>query len=218
MEELIIVCNSSFGLDIHFIVDQINEERIKNGLEAAYLIKGYLLPNSVDGLQIDNSTLILGTIEEWIPGEGEVYAMGITEPSIKENYVAVLKTKGARFVTLCAPWVLVPPEVTYGEGCIIAAHSIKKNAVIKNYVTLFYAMLANAEIGDFTSIMAFSNVTNASICKGCYLGPNSAVMMNLELCDDVSVMPNSVIVRNVKTPGVLMGIPARKLKSEGADK
>ena len=212
MQDLVIVCENSFGLDVQFIVEAINSSKTRNGKDPIYNIKGFICPEAAFESCGIKLTSILGSIENWQTKE-DVYAMGIVDPRHKEKAAQILKSKGAKFVSLWAPWVLANP-MPHGEGCIIAAHSIKDNAIIHDFVTLFYSMISTAEIGSYSSVMAYSNVTNAKLAEYCYLEDNTAIMYNLSVVMDTHVLPNSIIINNVKKPGTLFGIPARKSKGE----
>lgn len=211
MQDLIIVCEDIFGLNVLSIVDAINSTAVKKGLPPIYRIKGFLLTK--EGCPFPGHPTIptLGTVDEWTPSKEERFAMGAQDPSSKEASAKLLKDKDASFVTLKAPWVLFP-EMVFGEGCVIATQSIVPGAVIRDFVTLFYPMVAEVVIDDYSTLLAYCNATNAHIGKRCFLKSNTAVMLDQSLCDDVSVLPNSVVFKSIKKPGLYSGIPARKLK------
>ncbi len=211
MQELIIVCEDAFGLDVLSVVEAINDSEQSTGSLTGFHVKGLLLMEEGQLSPHEVGVPILGLVREWSPSKEEQFAMGIRDPQNKEKAVRILKEKEAVFASLWAPWVL-SPKINCGEGCIIAAHSIKQGAVIHDFVTLYRSMSAVSEIGDYSTLMAFCNSTNSHIGKRCLLGSNSAVMLNQNLCDDVCVSANSIVVRSIKSSGTYSGIPARKVK------
>ncbi len=210
MKELIIVADDSFGLDIKKIILSINEywEAQKWGIP--YHIKGYILPRNSE--LCHSLHPVLGCIEDWIPGEQEYYVMGIVNPQRKQKAVIRLKDKGAVFETLWAPWVMAHLDMKFPEGCIIAAQSIMDSARIGKFVTLFHSMVAfDAVVEDYASVMAYANITTAHIGEGAFIGDNS-VVIGKTIQENAVVMPNSVVVKDVKAGTTVIGNPARRIK------
>ena len=212
MKDLIIVCDDLFGLEVRMIVEKINESQIARGCEPPYRIAGYLVSENSGMRRTPYMAPILGVFETWQPLDGVDCAMAITDPARKRRAVDILKNAGAHFATLVSPWVLVPKKVTYGEGSIIAAQSIKSEASIGSFVTLFQSMLANATVGDFCSVMAFANITDAHLEPGVYVGNNASIMVGNTVQRNSRIDPNSVVVKSVKADMRVSGIPARRVK------
>lgn len=213
MKDLIIICDDSFGMDVRMIAGQMNDYAIAHYDGARFRIKGYLCPKGTALKQNNDPLPILGTPDEWMPSENERFAMGIVDPLRKKAVVEQMKAKEAKFALLWAPWVLAPITMQFGEGSIIAAQSIKVNARIKPFVTLFHCMVANAEIGEYSSVMAFANTTNSPIGRLSYIGNNAATMLDVEIGEGSYVCDNSIVVKSVKPGTTVMGIPARRIKN-----
>ena len=214
MEDLVIVCEDSFGLDVMLIAQRMNEFWVSEYQYQPFAIKGYIVPEHCT--YRTEIMPFLGTIETKKREKNEVYAMGIVNPSHKAVYVRILKSIGARFALLWAPWVLAPLTMKFGEGCIIAAHSIKETAKIGNFVTLFHSMLDDgAIVGDYSSVMAYTNLTTSELEEEVYIGPNCAVMEKVKVGVGSCVTPNSVVVRNVKKWTTVQGVPAKKVIEKG---
>ena len=150
---------------------------------------------------------------KWQPSDNERFAMAIVHPEQKKHYVEILKNKGAAFLTLQAPWVFTSSSIKCGEGCIIAAYSIKRFARISSFVTIYQSMLADTIIGSYSSVMAYANTTNATIGELAYIGNNAAIMLDLNIGDGAYVCDNSIVVKDVKPGMIVSGIPARKMSS-----
>ena len=75
-------------------------------------------------------------------------------------------------------------------------------------------MLGAASVGDYSSIMAFANVTTAKIGEGVYIAPNAAVMEHITVDSGACIYPNSIVVKSVKKDMHVMGVPARKVKEK----
>lgn len=213
MNDLIIVCEDSFGLDVKQIVLAINARYNVNNKVPLFKIKGFIVPKAKSDELNKMLDPYLGTIEAWRPGQSEIYAMGIVDPGRKERYAELLKNRGAEFAVLRAPWALAHLDMEFSEGCIIAAHSIMDSAQIGRFATLHNSMIGfDASVGDYSSVMAFSNITTANIKDGVYIGPNSAIMSGVTVHEGARVLPGSVVVRDVKPGQTVSGIPARRVK------
>ena len=210
MKDLIIVCEDMFGMDVRMIVETYNRFN-----EPLYRFKGFIGPEDMPMEYRERLTPFLGTVEQWQPDPDECYAMGIVEPARKEKYVVSMKENGARFVTVRAPWGSIPDDMQFGEGCIIAAYSILTSAQIGNFVTLFDSMVGyDAVVGDYASIMGYSNITTAHIEEGAYIGANCAVMSHKTVGRRAKIMAGSIVVNNVKPGTAVAGVPARRIKEK----
>ncbi len=212
MKKLIIICDSNFALDVKLIVDSIQEYWQEQNWKLPYTFHGYVCADYAK-LKLNDKVLpILGTAEEWSPQQDETFAMAIVDPTKKKYYVELLKEKGAHFEVLWAPWVLAPLTMKFEEGCIIAAHSIKEGAKIGPFVTMFHCMLGAATIGEYSSIMAFSNITTATLGSQIYVAPNSFVFERINISNNTTIGANSVVVKDIKASGYVSGIPARRVR------
>lgn len=211
MKDIIIACEDSFGLDVKNIVLVINNHWEKNGWGTPYRIKGYIGNNISDNLK-NLLSPYLGSIEEWSPAEDEYFAMGIIEPHSKKNAIEKMKAKGAQFETLWAPWVMAHLDFKFPEGCIVAAQSIMDSARIGNFVTLYHSMVGfDAIVGDYSSVMAYANITTSQV-GNCVLIEDNSVVIGKTINNDAVVRPNSVVVKEVKAGTIVSGNPARKVK------
>ncbi len=212
MKNYIIVCEDLFGLNIKRIIDEANTFWNRQGQPDRYSILGYMTP---DGRPLHiRSMTFLGGIKDCNSMPDAEFVMGIVNPQHKEEAVLYMKERNARFATIRAPWVLAPPKMTFPEGCIIAAVTIKEFARIGKFVTLYYSMLGPAHVGDYSSIMAYTNLTTAKLGQRVCTGPNSVIMEDVQVGDDAIVYPNSVVVKTVKPNTRVLGVPARKIKEE----
>ncbi|MBQ3157481.1 MAG: hypothetical protein IJB81_11295 [Clostridia bacterium] len=208
MLDIIIVCEDAFGLEVYWLTQEINK------VQPIYHVKGFLSDRKDPFGGIPAPAPILGTIEEWKPYDAEKYVMGIRNPAEKKRVATLFKARNARFATLYAPWALMLGDFSAGEGCIIANTNAKPNARFGDFVTMDMLMAESVNIGSYSTLEAFSNITSATIGEGVYVGPHAAIMANLTIGDGAWIEAGSIVVTNVK-PGVrVSGAPARKKKQE----
>ena len=167
MQDVIIVCEDSFGLDVKCIIDAINDEQLTSGRDALYSIKGYITPN---GCEFRTSLMeYLGRIEADADYRNDKFVMGIRNPQHKYKAACMMEKGNALFIPIRAPWVMDLPHAKYAKGCIIAAFCMKENAEIGEYVTLFHSMLGATKIGKYSTAMGYSNLTTAEIGERVYI-------------------------------------------------
>ena len=206
-KNVIIVCDDIYGLDVCSIINAIN-----NNQTSSYHIIGVISDQKQPFGNIQSNLAILGTIQDWDPGSVNAsYVMGIRNPKRKEFAANLLKKRGAKFETLIAPWVLLPSEFLVGEGCILANYNCKYMSKFGDFVTLDAVMCESVEIGDFSTLCPFVNITSAKIGKRVYVGAHSVIMADKKIEDDVYIYPGSIVVNNIKSGSIVAGIPASKI-------
>lgn len=215
MKDIYIVCAGGFGQEVYVILKTINKKAVSEGKEAPYNIKGFLNDISVN---FDRSYIgidIVGDIQNWEPKGNEVYALGLSDPKGKEKIAALLKSKGAKFETIIAPWSIIPDNISIGEGCIISPYLIMPGVKIGNFVNIMGSVVGSqAEIGDYSTITGFANVTNAKIGKRVFVGSHAVIMNQRKIGDDAFICVGSVVFNNVKQGQKVFGIPAKKVDWE----
>ena len=207
MKDIIIVGAGGFGREAYYLIKAIN------AVKPTWNIKGFIndIPVDLTAKKID--VPILGTIKDWVPAENEVFAMGISSPSGKEKVAAILKPKGAQFVTLIHPAAMVIETAVMGEGCIIGGRSsVGDCAVLGNFVNIAGSMVGqDAEIGDFSTTTGYVNVTNAKLGKRVFVGSHAVILNGRKIGDDAFVCAGSIVFANVKPGLKVWGNPAKRV-------
>lgn len=213
MKDIIIVCAGGYGKEALQIIKSINSRACQSGKEEPYHVIGFLNdePDALKGSGID--VPIIGDIQNWKPYGDEVYALGFSNPQVKERIAEMLKGRGAKFESLIAPWSIVSREnMKIGEGCIITAYSVAPEAKIGNFVNIMGSMIGpKVEIGDYSTTTGFANVASARIGKRVYVGSHAVIIGNKKVGDDAYVCVGSVVVSNVKAGTKVFGVPAKRV-------
>jgi sugar O-acyltransferase (sialic acid O-acetyltransferase NeuD family) len=123
--------------------------------------------------------------------------------------------KKTKFFNFIHPTALIMSDVKIGHGCFIGAYSVvTTNITIGNHCILNRGnhIGHDSMIGDFFSSMPCSVVSgNCTIGNRVYLGTNSSIREKIEICDDVTIVLNSGVVKNIKESGVYVGSPSKKI-------
>lgn len=209
MKDIIIVGASGFGRELAYTIEEINKEK------RTWNIKGFIDDNlnALDGT--GSSYSILGTIKEWNPSGGEVYAIAIATPKIKEKIVSKLKAEGAEFVSIVAPSVSIGSSSRIGEGAVIFGQcGISVNVEIGDFVFLnsLVGVGHDAVIGAYSMIGPKCCISgHTKVGKGVTMGALSSTYPGITVGDYATIGMNSSAIRKVKPNTTVVGVPAKIL-------
>ncbi len=177
-------------------------------------IQGFLDadPNAVDATF---PFPVLGDPAAWTPAEDEVFVAGLGDPAVRLRVCGDLRSRGARFVTVLHPSVIMALNVTVGEGCVLCPNVVvSANARIEDFVLVNIAASIghDSRIGEGATISCHSDVMGyVEIGGGCFLGSHACVLPKKKVGDGAIVGSGSTVVRNV-APGItVMGVPAQMI-------
>lgn len=212
LKDLIIVGAGGFGRELLQWVKDINY-RIEN-TDEKWNILGFIDddPNALEGYACDYG--VIGRIRDWIPKEGQRYAMAIANPSIKEQVANMLKTRGAVFARIVHPTASISDYADVGEGLVMYPNSlISVNTKIGDFVTLLSSSVGHdAEIGDYCTISSYCDITGGvKLEERVFLGSHAAIVPRRRIKKDAYVAAGSVVVSNVKDNARVMGNPAVRM-------
>jgi len=214
MKNIIIVSSGLFGIQVYDLISEINMDCIKKHKEAEYNVVGYLTDSKKEMPFFPKMVPCLGDWNNWTPDNDAVYALGIDNPIVKMKAVEALVGKGAVFETLIGPQCLVPrKQISYGEGCIINPYCMKIKSVLGSYVTMWGTMAAQVDMGDYSTTMAFANITDAVIGARAYVDHHGFIAAGNSLGEGAVLEAGAMAVKNVKAGIRAAGIPARKVKN-----
>lgn len=210
MKNVILVCNDLFGIEILEIINQINLLSLDESGVPKYKVVGYLSEKENPFNNILTSVKKIGSINKWVPSANEIFVLGIKEPEEKFKAVKILKEKGARFLSIMAPWT-VAPVLDIGEGSVISAYTIMKGIKFGKFVTIIGAMISCHKVDDYSTILRFSNVAGNDVGKCSFVGNHVFVAAGKNIGDYCTVADGSIVVTNVKSGLSVSGVPAKRL-------
>ena len=106
-------------------------------------------------------------------------------------------------------------NIEIGEGSFIGAFSIVttnvklgKHSILNRGNHIGHDTIA----GDYLSMMPGAIISgNVTVGDRLYMGTGSSIREKLEICDDVTIGLNSGVVKNIKEPGIYVGLPTKKV-------
>lgn len=162
---------------------------------------------------------IIGT-DEQIPEYVDQADFLVTVGQIKS---AVLRIKihdkiiqaGGRLATVVAPTAHVSKYAQVGAGSVIMPHAfVNANAVVGTgcIINTYASIEHDVVVGDFCHLATGAMVNGSThIGNNCFIGSRCVISNNLSICDDVIIGAGAVLIKDVTTPGIYVGNPARKI-------
>jgi sugar O-acyltransferase (sialic acid O-acetyltransferase NeuD family) len=154
-------------------------------------------------------------ISEFNPEERSMM-VAVADPKDREEMVKRLPAETEFFTFIHhAAMVFDLENIEIGEGSFIGAFSlvttnvnIGKHSILNRGNQIGHDTI----VGDYLSMMPGAIISgNVTAGDRLYMGTNSSIREKLEICNDVTVGLNSGIVKNIKEPGIYVGLPAKKL-------
>jgi sugar O-acyltransferase (sialic acid O-acetyltransferase NeuD family) len=167
-------------------------------------------PKALDGYNLPYR--VLGVPETWTPDENEVFIAAHGNPGLRMRVCGDLQSRGAKFISVIHPSVIMALNVEIGEGCMIAPNVVfGPHAKLGRFVFVNIAATIghNSVTGEGTTISAHCDVTgHVSIGRECFLGSHACILPGKRVGDFSVVGAGSAVVRNVESGSTVMGVPA----------
>jgi len=126
-------------------------------------------------------------------------------------------TPNIPFATYVHPSAYVDSSVTLGEGVVVFPGCVLDKDVKVGNNVLFNIGCFIAHDSQVADNCFFGpGVVSAgfvSIGMHCFLGINTSIINNIDICDKVRTGGGTVVVSDIKEPGLYIGTPAKLLKT-----
>lgn len=157
---------------------------------------------------------ILGNPEEWAPAENERFIVALGEAKWRKHYVDLLTSRGVKFATFISKKAYIGPNVTIGEGAIIAPTAVVTADVVlgKHAILNIHTSISHdCVVGDYVTLSPGSRIPGR--CKlndAVFLGVNASLLPDIHLADGTQVGAGAVVTKSIASEGkTLVGVPAR---------
>ena len=209
MKRLLIVGAGHFGREVLVWASQ------SPALGKAWSLAGFLddNPRALDGYETGQP--LLGPISGHQPAPDEVFICAIGKPSTKRKVTGLLKGRGAVFITLVHPSVIIGRNVALGEGCVICPNCVLTcDIVLGEQVMLNIATTVghDARIGSWSTLSGHCDITGfAQLGEEVFLGSRASVLPKVRVGDRAVVGAGAVALTNVPADTTLATRPSIRL-------
>ena len=214
MKNIVIVGAGGFGREVKMLIDQINEESAK------FNFIGFYDDLVEKGTKIDGFT-VLGSVEELSQvSEPIAICVAVGAPETKKKIVSKLTNPKFIFPNLIHPSVIMGiPLDSLGKGIIICAGTIiTVNIVIGDFVILNLGTTIghDTKIGNYCAFMPQSNIAGEVVLgESVYGGMGVGIINQVIVGDNVTLGAGSVLVKDIPSNCLAVGIPAKVIKQYG---
>lgn len=129
----------------------------------------------------------------------------ISKPLIRENIYQKLNKKNFFYKSLIFPNKNIYSN-KIGSGCVLEPNILVANDVFLgkgNFIFYGSSIAHKVNMGNFCNIGCNVVISgNTKIGNKVVIGANSFISNNLDICDNVVITPGSIILKDIKKPGI----------------
>lgn len=210
-KNLIIIGAGGAGRETVQIAIDINKSKKTN-----WELLGFLDDTEFNKKKMVMGLPVIGKIEGWKPKKNEVYICSIADTSLRKSIIEDLEMKGAEFINLIHPSVIISEYCNYSKGLIVYPNTvISVNTEIGKHViiNMHNSIGHDSKIGEYSVLSSFCDVTGyVNIGNSVFLGSHVTIAPKLKIGDNSVVGIGSVVTNSVKNERKVFGNPARIFK------
>ncbi len=182
---------------------------IKNGYEYITFVDDNPLIKDCYGFPV------VGTLKDLKNNDTDI-VVAIGNATFREKIMKSV-TKD-RLVSLAHPNSVIAEDVTIGPGTIIMA-----GAVINPGVKIGCGCIVNTSssidhdclIEDFVHVAVGAHIAGTCfIGKKTWIGAGAILSNNTSIISDVTIGAGTVVIKDIKEPGIYVGVPAERIEKE----
>lgn len=218
MKKIYIVGAGGFGREVHWLMNRINEDAIKNDKECEWNFVGFIDDDmSLHGEKLDDYP-VLGGCDYLTALSEEVYVVIAIGSARAKKIVAdkLAVKKNIYFATLIDPSVILSDRVQIGKGCVICAGTILSvDITVGNHViiNLDCTLGHDAEIEDFVTIYPSVNISgNVRIGTESEIGTGTQIIQGKCIGKQCIIGAGSVVIKDIPMKCTAVGSPAKVIK------
>lgn len=178
----------------------------------AWQIVGFLDDNLSALEDFDYPVEVIDTVEAYEPGPDDVFLCAIGSPQVRFDVCEKLLSRGAEFITLIHPSVVIGGNVTLGQGVIVCPQAVLTVDVTLGDFVIVNCMSSvghDVNIGAYSTLSGHCDVTgNAQIGEGTLLGSGARILPGKSVGADALVGAGAVVIRSVGDGQKVFGNPA----------
>jgi sugar O-acyltransferase (sialic acid O-acetyltransferase NeuD family) len=210
-ERLIIVGGGGFGREM------IEHASDAHAAGRCPPVEGYLDDGGAEVLaRLGYDLPWIGSIADYVPMPGDVFAIGIGGPEGKRQVVERLQGRGARFAQIIHPTALVTRRTSLGEGVVMGPFTgTGTDTRIGRFVTVnsYSGFGHDSRAGEFTTLSAHVDVMgNAAIGDDVFVGSHASILPKVKIGAGARIGAGAMVYRSVPAGATAFAPPAKLLK------
>lgn len=210
LKKLIIVGAGGFAREVAWLVEEINQSK------PSWDLLGFFDENENDCSQMNGYTIIKKS--EFDKHLDAFIVIAIGDPETRKK-VAMRYVGKYRFATLIHPSISIHKTSCVGPGSIVCKDTIiTTNVNIGNHVivNLDCTIGHDATLKDYVTIFPSVNVSGYVLIDECSsVGTGSQIIQQLKIGANTTIGAGSVVVKDIPSMVVAVGVPARVIKQRG---
>jgi sugar O-acyltransferase (sialic acid O-acetyltransferase NeuD family) len=206
---LIIVCGGGFSREVIWLARECRDEwNVIGVLDDTPALQGTKL----------SDVPVLGTIDEWQLFNDAFFVVALGSPRYRKAIVKRMESKGrVPFGTLIHPAVNYSSYVSIAEGCIITA-----GCILTTQISLGRHCICNLSstvghdvtFGDYVTVAPQVAISgNVTLGAGAEVGTGAVIIERLTVGGGSFVGAGAVVTKTVPENILVVGAPARQLKT-----
>lgn len=210
MRKLIIIGNSGAARECHDLF--LHMLAASYQLNQDMVFKGFLSWRDYPMQLCDLASHALGDVTRYTPCKEDCFAIGIGDPSLREEVYLYCRSRGLRFFTLIHPLSEISDSAQLGEANIFQRNStVFANARVgnANYFNGAVNVSHDAAVEDYNFLGPFSLVLGeARLGSGNTLGAHCTLLPHAQVGNKNILAPGCVIYKGCKDFCRMAGNPA----------
>lgn len=156
---------------------------------------------------------VLGTVDQFVDYPDTKFVVAIGNAKIRENIVE--KLAGVSWYTAIHPNAVASKlDTSIGEGSVIMANAVvNAGAKIGRHCIVNTGAIVehDNEIGDFVHVSVGAKLGgNVRVGDKTWIGIGAVVSNNILICEKCVIGAGAVVVKEIKSKGTYVGVPAKK--------
>lgn len=168
-------------------------------------------PNALKDLDYDFG--VVAPINDFVVKPSDLFVCGIGDVTTKMKLCKPLIDRGARFMSVIHPSVIVGSNVKLGDGVVLCPGVILTCDIEVGDMAMINCSSSaghDVKIGDWSTISAHCDLTGyTQLGKGVFLGSGARIIPGKSVGDGGVVGAGSVVIRSVASGQKVFGNPAR---------
>lgn len=159
---------------------------------------------------------VVGKCSDAISTENEIF-IAIGNADHRQKYTEQLKEK--TIPCLIHPQAIIAAEVHIGKGSVVMA-----GAVINPGVQIGNGCIINTSssvdhdcvVHDYVHVSVGAHLSGTvNVGEMTWIGAGATVSNNINICSGVTIGAGAVVIRDIKEPGIYIGVPAKRMEKQG---